>query len=111
MAPIAVVSSPGIVSTWTPVVSSLATTAATCSSVAPGVMTIIMGGESYGRSGVWAGHGRRDHPARQRRRPAPARRHEDHAARPAARAPAAHRREEGLRPRPVRLVHGAARRA
>src|SRR3954463_6540490 len=49
MAPIAVVSSPGIVRTCTPVVSSLATTAATCSSVAPGVITTIMGGsKAYG---------------------------------------------------------------
>src|SRR3954447_17237908 len=41
MAPIAVVSSPGITTTCTPVVSSLATTASTCSCVAPGVMTTI----------------------------------------------------------------------
>ena len=34
----------------------------------------------------------------------------DHAARPAARAPRADRREEGLRPRPVRRLHDPARR-
>src|SRR4051794_16270740 len=41
MAPIAVVSSPGMTSTCTPVVSSRALTASTCSVDAPGAMTII----------------------------------------------------------------------
>ena len=41
IAPIAVVSSPGITTTCTPVVSSRATTASTCSWVAPGVITTI----------------------------------------------------------------------
>src|SRR4051794_10438006 len=43
-APIAVVSSPGMTSTWTPTVSSLTRTAAMCASVASGVITIIMAG-------------------------------------------------------------------
>src|SRR4051812_2343404 len=43
MAPIAVVSSPGMTSTCTPVVSSRALTASTCWAEAPGAMTIIMG--------------------------------------------------------------------
>src|SRR3954449_7024353 len=43
IAPIAVVSSPGIVRTCTPVVSRRATTERICSSLAPGVMTIITG--------------------------------------------------------------------
>ena len=40
----------------------------------------------------------------------PDRRHPHHAARPAARAARQHQPEEGLRPRAVRRVHGAARR-
>src|SRR3712207_1054279 len=43
MAPIAVVSSPGMTTTCTPVVSRRARTAATSSGVAPGVITIIIG--------------------------------------------------------------------
>src|SRR3954471_8233843 len=48
IAPIAVVSSPGIVSTCTPVVSRRSTTARICSSLAPGVMTTIMGADPTG---------------------------------------------------------------
>src|SRR3954471_22962193 len=43
IAPIAVVSSPGITSTWTPTVSRRARTAAISASPAPGVITIIIG--------------------------------------------------------------------
>src|SRR3954447_8143793 len=46
MAPMAVVSSPGRTSTWTPTVSSRARTAAMLASVASGVITIIMAGAS-----------------------------------------------------------------
>ena len=38
-------------------------------------------------------------------------RYPDHPARRAARAPASHRHQEGLRPRPVRRLHGDRRRA
>src|SRR4051812_13008350 len=47
IAPIAVVSSPGMVSTCTPVVSRRSTTARICSSLAPGAMTTIIGAKSY----------------------------------------------------------------
>src|SRR3954470_10964794 len=47
IAPIAVVSSPGMVSTCTPVVCRRSTTARICSSLAPGVMTTIIGAKSY----------------------------------------------------------------
>src|SRR3954447_8508486 len=50
MAPMAVVSSPGITTTCTPVVSSRARTAATSASVAWGVMTIITAGGTLLRS-------------------------------------------------------------
>src|SRR4051795_5031209 len=43
IAPIAVVSSPGSTSTWTPVVLSLALTASISASPASGVITIIIG--------------------------------------------------------------------
>ena len=46
-----------------------------------------------------------------RRRAGAAARHPHHAARRAARAPRPDRRQEGLRPRPVRRLHRAARRA
>src|SRR3954449_10894970 len=46
IAPIAVVSSPGSTSTWTPTVSRRARTAATSASPASGVITIITGGRS-----------------------------------------------------------------
>src|SRR3954454_12747348 len=45
IAPMAVVSSPGIVSTCTPVVWRRSTTARICSSLAPGVMTTIIGAD------------------------------------------------------------------
>src|SRR3954451_21092236 len=50
IAPIAVVSSPGSTSTWTPVVRSLALTASISASPASGVITIITGRPSSVRS-------------------------------------------------------------
>ncbi len=55
--------------------------------------------------------GRRRHAHHQRRRASAHGRHPHHAARPPPRAPRPHGREEGLRPRPVRLVHDPDRRA
>ena len=65
------------------------------------------------RRGTVAPHGDRARPrgADRQRGGADARaRHAHHAARPAARAPRPDRRQEGLRPRPVRRVHRADRR-
>ena len=63
MAPIAVVSSPGMTTTCTPVVARRSRTASICSTVAPGVMTIIIGGLPS-RSSTGRGRARR---ARRRR--------------------------------------------
>src|SRR3954470_9063965 len=84
IAPIAVVNSPGMTTTWTPVSASRSRTASTSASAAPGCITIIIGadGTSAGavpdrlelrmpeQAGEAACPGGPDAPGRHRQRPA-----------------------------------------